>query len=193
MAPEAHRSLAETPPPPEDPTTPPPVVADRPIVVVPEAEPTVASLGVVTTKPPETLGRALLSISTDPPGASVWIDDNPAGQAPVAREVPLGSYNVKAAMDGYVTQTVRISVSEESGNDARIPLKRKPTAQINVTLYGQPNSQIFVNGVLVGSLPVSTALKAGTHRFKVVTPNGVSYEVTREILPGTQSISLLPD
>ena len=157
-----------------------------------DSEPTVASLGSETSAP-EPPTSALLSISTDPPGASVWIDDSPAGRAPVAREVSLGAHNVKAVLEGYVTQTVRISVSDGSGGDARIPLKRKVSAEVNVTLYGQPNSKIFVDGNLVGSLPVSTSLKAGTHRFKVVTPNGVAYEVTRDIGPGTQSLSLLPD
>ena len=176
-----------------------------PAVVEPvEAEPVVADVEpdrtqrVVPVEPPRettpapTATTALLSVSTDPPGAVVWIDNVRAGQAPVARQVDIGLHSVRAELDGYVSQTVKVS-ADEGGSSARIPLKPEPKSEVVVRLFGPPDAQVFVDGNNVGRLPVSVPLSPGGHDFKVVTTSGVTYDVRRDISTSTPSVSLLAD
>ena len=177
----------------DDPATAPPNPGEEPAVTsVEDTTPEVIRVQPESNPVRTTASTALLSVSTDPPGAVVWIDDKKAGTAPVAMDVTIGSHTVKASLNGYVTQTVRVS-ADEGGSSARIPLKAKPSADAMVKLFGQPGSQVFVDGRNVGTLPVSIPLKVGSHGFRVVTPNGVSYEVTKDVAGSTTSLSLLPD
>ena len=209
-APTPDVAEASAPPPEAAPTVPAPVVEPEPVTPPadapdddPPAEPVAPTRDDARPQTPPTPTAtpaprdnpatvALLSISTDPPGAIVWIDGAKIGPAPVAREVTIGSHTVKAELTGYVTQTVRVS-ADRGGSTARIPLKAETKSEAMVKLFGQPGSQVFVDGRNVGTLPVSIPLATGSHDFRVVTPNAVSYEVTKKVSASTTSLSLLPD
>lgn len=44
---------------------------------------------------------AVVRITTDPPGADVFVDGNLQGQSPLELEIPPGSHTVRVELDGY--------------------------------------------------------------------------------------------
>ena len=55
--------------------------------------------------------RRRLTIHTDPPGATVWLNDQEIGQTPISQNIVYsGTYKIRLAMDGKKTKTVMYTV-----------------------------------------------------------------------------------
>ncbi|MBO7725002.1 MAG: PEGA domain-containing protein [Thermoguttaceae bacterium] len=55
--------------------------------------------------------RRRLTIRTDPPGATVWINDQEIGRTPISHNVTYsGTYKIRLAMEGKKTKTVMYAV-----------------------------------------------------------------------------------
>ncbi len=55
--------------------------------------------------------RRRLVVHTDPPGATVWINDQEVGQTPISKNIVYsGTYKIRLAMEGKKTKTVMYTV-----------------------------------------------------------------------------------
>lgn len=55
--------------------------------------------------------RRRLTIRTDPPGATVWVNDQEIGRTPISHNITYsGTYKIRLAMDGKKTKTVMYAV-----------------------------------------------------------------------------------
>ena len=55
--------------------------------------------------------RRRLTIRTDPPGATVWVNDQEIGRTPISHNVTYsGTYKIRLAMEGKKTKTVMYAV-----------------------------------------------------------------------------------
>jgi hypothetical protein len=94
--------------------------------------------------PPPVPGHAKLTITSTPPGASVFLDDKAAGETPLVVEVALGAdLNVKVEREGYLPKTRALHVEESLTWDVsleRAPRVRKPRPP---KFTDDPNSAIL--------------------------------------------------
>jgi len=110
-----------------------------------------------------------LYVTTDPPGACVYVAGELKGVSPCAvPDVATGEVEVKATMEGYATarQTVRV----EPDKTATVALKLEPLGNVgNIVVLVEPaGSRVEVDRVPFGRTPARIInVQAGTHRVKV--------------------------
>lgn len=69
-----------------------------------------------------------LHIMTEPPGASISIDKQVIGNAPVSPQLPAGVYRIRAELAGYEQWGRRVRLGGPGDGTLRIRLKEKPWA-----------------------------------------------------------------
>jgi serine/threonine protein kinase/TPR repeat protein len=70
---------------------------------------------------------ATLSIQTEPPNATVLLDNKPPDSLPgTFSHVPFGKHQLKAALDNYETLEQEIEVSSGTSSEVHLTLKQKP-------------------------------------------------------------------
>lgn len=82
----------------------------------------------------------LLAITSDPPGAVVYIDDQAVGTTPLERPVLEGSHRVRVTLDGYVAEERQLNFVAGVREQAAFSLRRTP---------GNPKKRIL-GGVAIG-------------------------------------------
>lgn len=108
---------APAPTPVESPAAQPPAL---PVEVTP-ATPTPSAIEPPPEKPPEPIPQAALNVTSTPPGAALFVDDDPKGTTPVNLSLPLGTHNVRLRLTDYYDWEAAIQLSEPG----RMPLHIK--------------------------------------------------------------------
>ncbi len=131
-----------------------------------------------------------LSVSSNPIGARVWLDNVEVGHTPLeGMAVKEGEHTVRLELDGYAWLSRRIEVDPgqvlELGS---LDLDKEVVAAGWVLLWSvQLEGQaVFVDGASAGRLPVMVELTPGEHDFFVQPPSGEPVELRREVFPGTE-------
>ncbi|HJJ29236.1 MAG TPA: PEGA domain-containing protein, partial [Methanocorpusculum sp.] len=95
-----------------------------------------------------------VEITSEPAGASVYIDGELAGTTPLSvKSLTLGQHVIEVALDGYEKKTDFISVVNQQGISRSYVLNAK-TGSLSVT--SDPDGlEIFLDGVSVGTAPVT--------------------------------------
>ncbi len=110
-----------------------------------------------------------LEITSDPPGASVFVNDSVELPSPT----PVKEYLVKSGqaytltmkLPGYMPQKVTVSV--QAGAKKVVTAKLEPGGALSVD-SNVPEARVWVDGVLVGRVPLKDhALKQGKHRIEL--------------------------
>lgn len=137
--------------------------------------------------------NASLKVTTQPVGARVYIDGKDVGTSPVEFSVGQGRHRVRAELTGYEPTEIASNVDGDIGQ-AHVTLRKLPeAAKPVVSLFGPNGAQVFVGGKSIGVLPIQTQLPAGSHEFKVVTPDGTAYTVSGTVQESGQNrLALLP-
>ena len=119
--------------------------------------------------PAAPVGR--LRVTSSPPGAQVFIDDEEAGETPLTLPgVPVGSYRVEVRRDGYkpYSETARV---EENGLLTISPALEPLTGTLRIS--ARPWGQLFINGEQQ-SAELTRAevfeLPVGSHTIRVEHP-----------------------
>jgi hypothetical protein len=121
---------------------------------------------------PAVVKPATLVITTHPPGAQVWVDDNSrgptdaqSGQMAITRVPPGRSYRVRVAADGYHewTQTVTAAAGQTLAVEARLTSAGPP-----------PLSALDIVGLLQGEVPAARVAA-------IVAERGVDFALTDSI------------
>jgi hypothetical protein len=122
-----------------------------------------------------------VTISSSPPGARVTVGGRYRGQAPVSMTLPAGTHEVRVEQQGHATQTryVRVAGSAVSLDVVLELLAR--IAQGTVLVASSPPAMLFVDGVAKGKTPVSVAIAAGSHTFRLDAEGQDSFTQTVDI------------
>ncbi len=88
-------------------------------------------------------GQPRLSVTTEPPGALVLVDNQLVGTAPVDRTLLEGDHLVRVILDGYVGDERKVKLVAGVHETLEIPLRREP----RLTRF----RQIGITGVAVGA------------------------------------------
>jgi TonB family protein len=144
---------------------------DKPPVVptAATAAPTSAPLPVATVEPVVTAG--VMHVETSPPGATIFLDGESKGAAPVdVTGVALGAHQVRAELIGYDPKTESIELTAEAPESKLVlALATPPPQSATVDITSTPSgASISIDGKPAGTTPLSgVSLKAGTHRFEL--------------------------
>jgi hypothetical protein len=106
-----------------------------------------------------------LSVTSQPQGASLWLNGKPAGVTPLTTETPSGSVLVKASLAGYqdVEQTVQVLARRSS--QLSLTLDRG-LGKIKVETT-PPGAMVSIDGKQVGLSPLELDLLTGSHPVSV--------------------------
>jgi len=173
--------VIEAPKPVEQPAqvTPKPVEpqpAEQPAPVVPQpAEP-----------PQLPVKRGVLFITSEPMGASVYVDDTLMGTAPLLlKDVPTGSYRVKMEFEHYEIYYGDVDVKHQQTADVRIKLEPKPVA---LEVRSEPSgAKVSIDGKEVGVTPYSGWVSANKEHTVFISAEGHRFETRKVTIQPAES------
>jgi len=164
---------------PKDPEPAPPEAIPSPWTGAPAATTPAPAASNPWGAPTETPSRGRLTITTEPAGAMIFVDDRRIGKSPTRTEVDYGTHNIRVELADYkgTSRVVNVRASEVS-----VPFRLESERLIGkCILLGSPGSQVVMNGRDIGAIPVTVDCEPGAHNFKVTPPGGASFNATRSV------------
>lgn len=138
---------------------------------------------------------ALLDVTTDPPGATIYIDRKDLGsrgRSPRSLALPPGKYRVVVELAGHESAT-SAEVTVQMGSTQQVPLKLKRIdGKVEITLTGAPHAAVRVDdetSAPVCTAPCEVSLPVGKHELFVTADGVASSPKTINVLP-SQKISV---
>ncbi|RIH90527.1 PEGA domain protein [Calidithermus terrae] len=125
-----------------------------------------------------------LAVTSNPPGAQVFVNGQLVGNTPVNLSLNPGSYTLELRRQGY--QTYRTTVAIAPGANSRVNVNLSPAVSQGVlTVTSNPsNADVYVNGRLVGRTPYSARLNSGTYTVEVRRAGYQDYRTTVTVQAG---------
>ncbi len=109
-----------------------------------------------------------IQISSDPMGASVYVDGVYMGDTPLKKSIAAGEHTLKLSLDKYLDITQKFKVNVDS--TTQIDLRLQPAAYLS--LNSTPTQAFaYLNGKYVGKTPLNLKLKYGKYKVKLVMEN----------------------
>lgn len=130
-----------------------------------------------------TRAKFSLSIVTDPPDASVSIDDIPSGKTPADIPVLPGSHTISIGKQGYQTVVKQIMVNQ----DEEVKEVLVQAIPVKIRLSAFPSAEIIIDGNLVGRVPpiLDFEIAPGSHTVVFInTDLDKKHEKKIELKPG---------
>jgi hypothetical protein len=131
-----------------------------------------------------------LSIRTDPPGASIYIDGKLFGTSPYqGRDLSPGAYEVRIVMEGYVPWQGVLAVI--AGKKVEVPVELKAKlGQLDVS--SEPGgAKVYLDGKEMGQTPVSLpGIRVGTRQVRVTKEGYESHEEQVKLGEGRNRVSV---
>lgn len=127
-----------------------------------------------------------LRVVSDPPGASVFVDDHDAGArgvSPFEGSARVGAHHVWIERAGYATVEQDVDVQLGADAVARVTLERASVGRIRV-IGNVRGAQIFIDDVESGAIPWEGELHSGMHNVRIVAPDMKPWEQGVEIARG---------
>lgn len=133
--------------------------------------------------------RGVLTVESDPPGASLWLNDRLQGATPVKLKISPGVYVLRLEKNKHDSVTQRLSV--EPGRKTallRVKMPVPATGSIQVDLAPK-GSEVLLDGYMVGHTPLKlTDIQVGTYELRVRRPNFTPYAATVTVLPDETAV-----
>ncbi len=127
-----------------------------------------------------------LRVVSDPPGASVFVDDHDAGArgvTPFEGPARVGAHHVWIERAGYETIEQDVEVQLGRDSETEVALERASTGRIRV-IGNVRGAAIFVDDVESGAVPWEGELRSGMHTVRVVADGMKPWEQGVEIARG---------
>jgi TonB family protein len=122
------------------------------------------------TPPPPPAVDGVLQVDTQPTGATIKVNGEAKGVAPVELGLPIGNYDVRAELKGYEPKTETVTITADAlRSEVRLTLSRiAPTTGSAEIVSTPPGATLMVDGSRSGDTPVADLkLKAGSHRLEL--------------------------
>ncbi len=120
-----------------------------------------------------------LRITSDPTGATVFVDDKPYGTTPSSVDLPYGKHKVRLSLAGHRTESSDVNLNVASMS---VPFRLTPeeiTGIINV--FGPTGASVWIDDHDMGPLPVSVQVREGVHGLKLIQADGKSCSSSRDV------------
>ncbi|HUW41376.1 MAG TPA: PEGA domain-containing protein [Rectinemataceae bacterium] len=113
-----------------------------------------------------------LSINANVPGASVFINGNPAGTIPFSASIPGGSYTILVRAPGYADFSQNVLVNGPVQIYANLQAQG---FQLGIDAPNAPGAQVIVNGSPVGQTPYTGIFPPGSYSITIRAPGFADY------------------
>ncbi|MBW2460127.1 MAG: PEGA domain-containing protein [Deltaproteobacteria bacterium] len=127
-----------------------------------------------------------LRVTSDVPGARVFLDDHDAGEVgrtPWSNVVPVGTHRVWVERPGYDPHELEVEVGLGETTETAVALNRSTDGRVRVS-GNIRGSRIFIDGNHVGDVPWEGAVAAGPHRIEVAADGMKRYGARIEVERG---------
>jgi hypothetical protein len=175
--PAAEVAPAVDAPAPEEPAAAEPVPEVAPAEVAPPEASDATPWGA-----PPAAGPTMVSVTSEPAGATVFVDGSPRGSTPLSLPLDPRNYTIAVELEGFEKSQRVLSVD---GAELPVQFSLQPTARrgkVLVMMVGQDGAPVMIDDVPIGTLPAQASeIKEGRHTFTVETEQG-TYQVVREVL-----------
>jgi hypothetical protein len=101
-----------------------------------------------------------VSITSNPLGANIDIDNTPYGQTPILLDLILGRHKVVFSKDGYTTETQDFEVNAVKTTTISATLGRKASMDIKT----KPSASLYIDNIFKGYTPITIDGEAGYHQ-----------------------------
>ncbi len=130
-----------------------------------------------------------LSLSSNPIGARIWVDNQELGYTPLeAHSLREGRHVVRLELEGFAWSSQAVEVRRGELVDlGNVTLEREVVAAGPVLLWSVEleGSSVFVDGTHAGRMPVVVEMTPGPHTFFVQPSQGEPIELELIAYPGT--------
>jgi hypothetical protein len=133
-----------------------------------------------------------LSVSSNPSGASIYLNNSYYGQTPMTISLIEGNYNLQLQMNGYDNYTETINLNRNiSRNITLTPIQQN----YNLSISSNPsNASVYINNSYYGKTPMNITLMENNYSLEIEKSGYVNYTETinlnRDI---SRNITLTPD
>jgi len=126
-----------------------------------------------------------LTITSNVPGAQVFVNGTAIGNAPASASLPAGNYSVKVVAPNYLEYNSTVAVNGNTSHNATLTPQMFP-----FSLSGNLNgAEVYLNGTKVGVLPFISNLAPGVYTI-VVRANGYQEYQASITVNGAQNLSV---
>ncbi len=108
-----------------------------------------------------------LEVVAQPASASITVTRDATDAAVSPGELPVGTYRVRVAADGYVAGAETARVREGETARVEVSLEAEPRPMGRLLVDGPPGARVVVDGRDVGLTPLGVALPVGEHEVTV--------------------------
>jgi hypothetical protein len=134
-----------------------------------------------------------LVVESDPPGASVFVDDRAAGAVgttPWSNVLPPGRHRIWVEKPGFqaVEQEVEVAIADKK--TVELALERLAFGVL-VVKANVPEAMVYLDGALLGPAPVEKEVPAGAHTLRVVAEEMKEFTEVVEIGRGATTKALV--
>jgi len=126
-----------------------------------------------------------LTITTNPPGANVYISNNPVGVSPVNVLVFYGYNLIRIEKEGY--KTIEESITLKSDVEKTFELTKLKIELVKIRINVQPYADVLIDGKLIGEVPPvrTQEVEEGKHTIEFISARlNKKYSVEVEIKAG---------
>jgi len=127
---------------------------------------------------PAAVPEFVLSISSDPEGASVYLGDQFLGLTPLDRPVKSGSHALKLVKEGYQTTEENIEITANANRTFTLyELEEAVKTGVLEVKSAPEKAEVSINEEKKGMTPLRMELEAGTYSLSIAHPG---FQITRE-------------
>ncbi|HAA85845.1 MAG TPA: hypothetical protein DCE14_05775 [Kosmotogaceae bacterium] len=106
-----------------------------------------------------------LSVTSQPSGASVYIDGVYRGRTPYNTTLLMGTYTLRVEASGYRIYEERFTLDKSTSKHVNLVSSTR-THRLTVSSYPS-RAEVFINGAYVGRTPLTINLEEGTHDIRL--------------------------
>ncbi|MCK4640300.1 MAG: PEGA domain-containing protein [Candidatus Marinimicrobia bacterium] len=115
-----------------------------------------------------------LSVSSEPSGAIVFINDLTYGKTPLNIDIPAGLYVAKLKKEGFIDYTEEIRIRPEKTCGIQATLISSP---VKYLIKGDPEgADIYINGKHKGKAPLMFIINPGRYKLKISKKGYISHK-----------------
>jgi hypothetical protein len=134
-----------------------------------------------------------VNVTTEPPGAAVYVDDKAAGSVgttPWGNVLPPGKHKLWVEKPGFspIEREIDVAVGDKKALD--LPLERLPYGVL-VVKANVPGARVYLDGRSLGAAPIDEHVGPGTHALRVVADDMKDYNEVVEIRRGQTTKALV--
>ena len=139
---------------------------------------------------------ALVTVTSDPPGATVFINGQQRGQTPIETLLPPSAIRVSVTLDGYLTAEEMLTLAPGVAETMHLVLvvepRPEPVAPTLEVLTQPPGATVSVDGQQRGETPLSLTLNPGTHELAITMDDYLENRQSVDLEAGeTETLSVI--